>query len=71
MHRIIDAHLDLAWNALSFNRDQTDTMQHADRVVPAQTNHVRHCHLPGTGTVPARTSRRPTSGCQPAANARC
>jgi hypothetical protein len=53
------------------NRDQTDTMQHADRVVPAQTNHVRHCHLPGTGTVPARTSRRPTSGCQPAANARC
>ena len=25
---------------------------------------------PATGTVPARTSRRPTSGCQPAANAR-
>src|SRR4051812_43473712 len=27
MHRIIDCHLDLAWNALSFNRDQTDTIE--------------------------------------------
>jgi hypothetical protein len=52
------------------DRDQTDTMQHADRVVPAQTNHVRHCHLPGNrdracSHEPARAEWLPTSGQRP------
>src|SRR5687768_7740582 len=43
MLRIIDAHLDLAWNALSFNRDQTDTIEDLRKQEAGMTDAGARC----------------------------
>ena len=37
---MIDAHLDLAWNALSFNRDQTETIETINRREVGMTDYA-------------------------------
>jgi membrane dipeptidase len=36
---LIDSHLDLAWNALSFNRDQTETVEQINQREAVMTDH--------------------------------
>ena len=47
MHLIVDAHLDLAWNALSWNRDLTQPLAASRKAESAMTDHPAR----GRGTV--------------------
>ena len=44
MTLIIDLHLDLSWNALSFNRDLTQTVSEIDRLEENMTDHPARKH---------------------------
>jgi membrane dipeptidase len=44
MRLIIDSHLDLAWNALSYNRDQTETVEQINQREAGMTDHSARGH---------------------------
>lgn len=79
MKLIFDSHLDLAWNALSFNRDQTETVAQINEREAAMSDHSARgratCSLPelrraGVAVCCATILVRAKRGVQPAAGHR-